>query len=106
MNNILFSFIIFFASHQLLCDLAATDMRACGRLQLEKIELDAALWLQTRTVRNSPEDLTISVQMAVLFVWDGTITVQSPLPATIFFSTIFFLSAKQKDGLKTNTEEQ
>jgi len=43
MNNILFSFIIFFASHQLLCDLAATDMRACGRLQLEKIELDAAL---------------------------------------------------------------
>jgi len=33
----------FFASHQLLCDLTANDIRACGRLQLEKIELDAAL---------------------------------------------------------------
>jgi len=33
----------FFASHQLLCDLAAKDIRVCGRLQLEKIELDAAL---------------------------------------------------------------
>jgi len=36
-------FDIFFASHRLLCDLAANDIRACGRLQLEKIELDAAL---------------------------------------------------------------
>jgi len=38
-----FSLIVFFGSHQLLCDLAANDIRACGRLQLEKIELDAAL---------------------------------------------------------------
>jgi len=49
----------------LLCDLAAKDIRACGGLQLEKIELDAALLLQTRTVRNSPKDFAISVQMAV-----------------------------------------
>ena len=81
-------FDIFFASHQLLCDLAAKDTRACGRLQLEKIELDAALWLQTRTVRNSLEDLTISVQMAVLFVWDGTITVKSRLAAAIWLTPI------------------
>jgi len=33
----------FFASHQLLCDLAVKDIRASGRLQLVKIELDAAL---------------------------------------------------------------
>jgi len=36
-------FDIFFASHQLLCDLPAKDIRDCGRLQLEKIQLDAAL---------------------------------------------------------------
>jgi len=29
--------------YQLLCDLVAKDIRACGRLQFEKIELDAAL---------------------------------------------------------------
>jgi len=86
----LFSLIIFFASHQLLCDLAAEDIRACGRLPLEKIELDA-------------EDLTVSVQMAGLLVWDGTITVQKRLPATIL---LWHLSAKLKDGLKTNTEDQ
>jgi len=34
--------IICFASHQL-CDLSAKDIKACGRLQLEKAELDAAL---------------------------------------------------------------
>jgi len=101
-NNILFS-LIDFARHKLMCDLAAKDIRACGRLQLAKIELDAAVWLQTRTARNSPEDLTISVQMAMLFVWDGTITVQSRLSAT---ALLWHLSAKQKDGLKTNTEEQ
>jgi len=54
--------------HQLSSDLVVKDIRACGRLQFEKIELDAALSLQTRTERNSPEDLTLSVQMAVLFV--------------------------------------
>jgi len=35
-KNILFSLIIIFASHKLLCDVAAKDIRTCGRLQLEK----------------------------------------------------------------------
>jgi len=41
----------------------------------------------------------ISVRMAVLFVWDVTITIQSRLPATIL---LWHLSTKQK----TNTEQQ
>jgi len=39
----LVSFDNFFACHQLLCDLSVKDIRACGRLQLEKIELDAVI---------------------------------------------------------------
>jgi len=54
-------------------------------MQSEKIELDAVLRLRTRTVRNSPEDLGITDQMAMLFVWDRTTSVLSRLPATTVF---------------------
>jgi len=76
--------------HQSLCE------------QSKKIEQDAALWLHTRTVWNSPEDLTMTDEMAVLFLWDGTITVQSRLPATVL---LWHLSAKQKDRLKKQLQK-
>ena len=75
--------------------------RACVNNQ-RKLNRRCALIAYKNCVKQ-PRGLTITEKMAVLFLWDGMITVQSQLQATIF---LWHLSAKQRRVKKTNTEEQ